>query len=300
MSSALTAALTAAALAKAAELLGYEAVDLFEPVRDGRGRVRLLAGGALLDADLRPVRAVAAALALNPSQLTPSNFIDKDLTAEMVAAVQAVIQAHVEPEGPPSSAIPPAAPKRNERGWVDCRRNVVREARIVEARLNGEGPKAIAEREGVSLNTVKNALIRSGKTFERLRSGRPAQPKPEKVERVRAAPKPRVPKVARPKAPPRPKPVPRPQVIAPPVVQAEPFPANHPAWAPLPGSSPVRLIDHTRGCRWPVTVDAPAPHVCDLPTKGETYCPRHRWLALPVDKRPARPPLPHASLDTAA
>lgn len=298
MSGALTAALTAAALAKAAELLGFLPVDLFEPVRDGRGRVRLLAGGALLDADLRPVRTVAAALALNPSQLTPSNFIDKGLTAEMVAAVQAVIQAHVEPEGPPAPALPPGSPKRNEGGWVDCRRNVVREARIVEARLKGEGPKAIAEREGVSLNTVKNSLIRSGKTFERLRSGRPAQPKPEKVERVRAAPKAKV--APKPRPAPRPKLAPRPQVIAPPVVQAEPFPANHPAWAPLPGSSPVRLIDHTRGCRWPVTVDAPAPHVCDLPTKGETYCPRHRWLALAVDKRPARPPLPHASLDAAA
>lgn len=43
---------------------------------------------------------------------------------------------------------------------------------------------------------------------------------------------------------------------------ADPLPPRAEAWEPLPGSTPVTIMDHTNGCRWPI---GDTPLYCNLP-----------------------------------
>lgn len=59
-------------------------------------------------------------------------------------------------------------------------------------------------------------------------------------------------------------------------------PAWHPkadVWAPLPGTTPVPLIDVT-GCRWQVSTDGPA-LFCNAPRADGSWCKTHKILSKP-------------------
>lgn len=62
------------------------------------------------------------------------------------------------------------------------------------------------------------------------------------------------------------------------------------AFEPLPGSSPVPIVDNKAGCRWPLSdgggVMDIATHYCDLKrSPGSSYCPTHRAISA----RPVQP-----------
>ena len=69
------------------------------------------------------------------------------------------------------------------------------------------------------------------------------------------------------------------------------------AWDPLKGSKPVKLEDHTTGCRWPVTVEGESvARFCNLDveartaTVSATCCLAHApKCRAPRGRRPARP-----------
>lgn len=71
-------------------------------------------------------------------------------------------------------------------------------------------------------------------------------------------------------------------------------PAYDYAWDALPGSQPVRLEDHTTGCRWPVTVEGESvARFCNLDVGGTNrYCFGHMLLG-------TRPEVPRAPRTTA-
>ena len=64
------------------------------------------------------------------------------------------------------------------------------------------------------------------------------------------------------------------------------------AWDPLKGSKPVKLEDHTTGCRWTVTVKGESvARFCNEETDNHVYCPAHRALGIrPEAERAARTP----------
>lgn len=59
-----------------------------------------------------------------------------------------------------------------------------------------------------------------------------------------------------------------------------PFNGNRGAWDALEGSTPVALVDHVDGCRWPIGEDRPI-HFCGLPSvNGRSYCAVHYHRSL--------------------
>lgn len=270
---ALSAELASRALVVACEEYGVDPQTVFERAFDGRGRARLLAAAAMVHPTDRPADQCARLMALHANQLAPSQMARRGVTAEAVARVQAALTTVVLAPAQPVAA----RHRRGEAGWVNPRRDLAREARIIEARRKGDAPAVIATREGIGLSTVKAVLSKSGAVFASVRPG-PHQatarpPKPAAPRKPRAKP------VAEPMAAQKTVPMTATGPAATPV-PLDPFPSDHPTWAPLPGSTPVRLIDHHKGCRWPVTVEGRRePMVCNQAgVSGNPYCPQHRWL----------------------
>lgn len=271
---ALTPELCARAVVEAGRLLEIDPATCFEKVADGRGRVRLLAAAAMIHPSDRPVKACARVMAVHPNSLAPSALVNRDIYSNMVADVRRTVFVPPMPKG--EDLKRPEDAKRGEGDWLDPRRQVEREQRIIAARKAGTGPAQIARDEKCDVSTVYRILSRHGGPYPSLKSGpRPKAPgsSPRKPGAQRASTR---------VAPSRLKPAPAPvSAPAPPPEPVEAFPADHPAWAPLPGTTPVRLVDHTKGCRWPVEVPAARdPMVCDARViEGSPYCERHRWLA---------------------
>ena len=280
--------LIAAAVVAAAEALNVDPSRIVVPPlpRDGSSRVRVLAGAAIASRGWSPHDA-AAAVCVNRIQLCVSQLLRHDLTADILAIVQATLDARAAPRREPDL-------RRNDKGWTDPRRDIEREARVVKQRLAGEGPKAIAAAEKMSVSAVNTILTRSKVAFTPLKRGRPVG-SPQVGGRPKGTPpaggrRPTASAVRPPRAPQAAKTsVPRPgrkvvAVVAPPrpepVEAIEAFPADHPAWKPLEGTSPVLLIHHDKGCRWPVEITGSAgPMVCNQTTHGKTpYCEPHAWL----------------------
>lgn len=270
----MTPDLIARAVVAAARALDFDPILAMEPhtggPRDGRGRVKQLAAAALISGKHATTAEATAVFRLNKVQVSPSQLIRRGITVEHLKAVSDALPKAAQPAAEP--------PRRGDDDYVDPRRDTAREAAIVKLRLEGLGASRIARRIGCSLFTVNKAINRAkegGAVFPVLRPG------PGSGERTA---KPAAPRPARSK--PEPKAVARP--VSPVVLEAvEPFPDHHEAWAPLPGSSPARLIDHEKGCRWPVTVaGATCPMVCNQPTPGAgPYCDPHTWLAASPEAR---------------
>lgn len=267
------------ALAGAAKLRGFDvSVLLDRGPRDGRGKVRQLAGAALVAAGHGSAAEVAEALALNRAQLSPSTLARIGVTADEVRQVQEALPV-------PATAV---RKRRSKPDYVDPRRDLQTEKRIIAARMAGERPSWIATSEGVSRGMVYSTMVRAerdGTVFPALPPGPVRKAGADRVERVRvkapARPQPRSGRrPATAAASPRPAPQREPVAALPPPEAVEAFPDNHPAWAPLEGSTPILLVEHERGCRWPVTVSgAREPMVCNQPTHGATpYCEPHAWL----------------------
>lgn len=269
---ALTPELCARAVVEAARLLKIDPATCFEKVADGRGRVRLLAAAALIHPSDRPVKVCAWVMAVHPNSLAPSALVNRGIYSNMVADVRRTVFAPPMPKG--EDLKRPEDAKRGEGDWLDPRRQVEREQRIIAARKVGTGPAQIARDEKCNVSTVHRILTRHGGPFPSLRSG-PRQKPP-------GSSSPRKPRASARVAQSRLKPAPAPAAAtALPPEPVEAFPADHPAWAPLPGTTPKRLVEHTKGCRWPVEVaGARDPMVCDgRVIEGSVYCERHRWLA---------------------
>lgn len=280
--------LVAAALVAAAETLNVDPAGIVIPPapRDGSSRVRVLAGAAIVSRGWHPCEA-SAAVCVNRIQLCPSHLVRVELTAALLAATQARLDER-------GAAFREPELRRNAKGWKDPRRDLVRETLVVKMREAGEGPKAIADAVKLSLSGVNTILTRCGKTFTPLKRGRPAgspqvggRPKGSSAVGGRrptdsAAPPSKAQREVRPSGPrPARKAV---AVAAPPkaapVEAIEAFPADHPVWRPLEGSTPILLIHHEKGCRWSVEVaDAKGPMVCNGRLHGATpYCEPHAWL----------------------
>lgn len=294
----LTAGLVARAVVCAAGEYGLDPQTVYERARDGRGRARLLAAAALIHPKDRPAVQCAKLLGVHVVSMSPSGLVGRGVTAEALARVrthltQHAAQVQAQADAPLTVAV---RRRRGDPDYVDPRRDTVREARMLAARRAGEGPRIIAQREGMSLGATKaflaKAAAETGETYPEVlpgpnRGGRPKRVRPE--GEIAAKAKPRVRKPAPPpdQTPDRTRDRPASAATAPaaaPVV-IERFPSDHSAWVPLPGTTPVRLIDHKTGCRWPVTVEAvAAPMVCDAPVliaQGcGPYCGRHVWLSL--------------------
>lgn len=288
----LTPDLAARAVVSAAALLGFDPAQVFVEVRDGRGRVRQLAAAALVQRDDRPVKACARIMKVHPNTLSPTGLVKRRIFSEQVAHVQAEIFAIALTASGPDLAEA-AERKRGEAGWVDPKRDMVREARVLKAFADGDGPYVIARREGMSPTSIYKMLKRNGVDPSSRPAAKAAAKPPAKAKsepRTRRAPAGR--KAAAPvKAQAKPRPVqaaPKPVRGAPPPCPpspppaVEPFPDDHQAWAPLPGVEPSRLVDHRNGCRWPVTVVGRSePMVCNGSVQaGTPYCARHHWLSL--------------------
>lgn len=307
----LTAALAARAVVAAAAEYGFAPETVHLPIRDGRGRARLLAAAGLVHPHDRPAAQCAKLMGVGCVQMSPSGLVARGVTAEAVARVHtALAQAAARGEfaAAPDLSIKARA-RRGEPGWVDPRRDLAREKRILDARRAGDGPREIARREGMSLTTTKGLLARlaaeSGEVYPEVkpgprRGGRPARPQggpPQKVRVPRPAKAPGLdPAPAKPRG--RPRKVQNAEAAAvaspaepksfaaatpeAPAAPVDPFPKDHPAWTPLPGAEPARLIDHRTGCRWPVEIEGRRePMVCNAPTHPSgTYCGRHLWLSL--------------------
>lgn len=280
----------ARAVVSAGRVLGMDPRLAFQPLdqgqrRDGRARLRLLAAAGLV-AGLGATRTCCArilnlhAQALAPSQLVLRRVFSADVAAvaEAVAggsspastagkdpapspsAPDPVSPAQATPQVEPSASPAAAAVrlKRGEPGHVDPRRDLALEARIIAARERGQGPTEIAEAEGRSRNRVNTILKRSGKIFPALKPG------PSVTEC----------------------PAPRAQPAPPPPVQTEAveqFPDEHPAWAPLPGSTPAVLAEMApNGCKWPLGSSGDGwPMCCNLERlDGRPYCEQHAWLGV--------------------
>lgn len=293
----LTAGLVARAVVCAAAEYGFDPQTVYEPARDGRGRVRVLAAAALIHPQDRPAAQCAKLMAVNVVQVTPSGLARRAITAEALTRVHAALAAHAAQTAATADARPLAVSarvRRGDPGWIDPRRDTAREARILAARRAGEGPRTIAKREGMSLGATKAFLAKvaaeTGETYPKAdpgpnRGGRPKRVRTEADGAAKPKPRGRPRKAAAGAASPGRASVAPSPVASTPALVVDPFPADHPAWSPLPGTSPVRLIDHKTGCRWPVTVEAvAAPMVCDAPVliaQGcGPYCGRHVWLSL--------------------
>lgn len=284
----LTPDLAARAVVSAAALLGFDPAQVFVEARDGRGRVRQLAAAALVQRDDRPAKACARIMKVHPNTLSPTGLVKRRIFSEQVAHVQAEIFAVALTANGPDLAEA-VERKRGEAGWVDPKRDMVREARVLKAFADGDGPYVIARREGMSPTSIYKMLKRNGvDPSSRPAAATPAKAKSEpKARRAPAARKDATPVKAEAKPRPvqaAPKPVRAapPPCPPPPAPAVEPFPDDHQAWAPLPGVEPSRLVDHRDGCRWPVTVVGRSePMVCNGSVQsGSRYCARHHWLSL--------------------
>ena len=160
--------LVAAALLAAGEALNVDPAGIvIPPVQGDRsGRVRVLAGAAIASRGWHP-REASAAVCVNRIQLCPSQMLRHDLTAELLAATQARLDERDAPRREPEL-------RRNDKGWKDPRRDLVRDALVVEMREGGEGPTVIAAAVKLSVSPVNTILTRCGKTFTPLKRGRPA------------------------------------------------------------------------------------------------------------------------------
>lgn len=305
----LTADLVARALVFACAHYAVDIRTVYERKGDGRGRARLLAAALLADKAFRPGASCARVMAVNAVTLAPTQMAARRIFPEVVASVKArVFSAEPEPSlspralevlkaaepAKPEPLVLPKDPKRGEAGWIHPHRDMEREARVVKARKAGRAPSQIAEDEKVSKGHINVILRRSGETFAPIKSGRrPSGDKPVRKPKAATKPaaKPKLPVVAKVEAP---RPVP--------MVAVEPFPDDHPAWAPLAGSTPVRLVDHTHGCRWPLTVEGHRePMVCNLRTVADhVYCERHRWLSVAPSLRAGLTRPRHVAAPTAA
>lgn len=270
----LTAELVARALVAASAEYGVDPETVFVQARDGRGRARLLAAAALIHPEDRSAALCAKVMAVHVVQLSPSGLAGRKIYSEAVERVRKALV--VAPKAAPLNVD--VRVRRGDPGYVDPRRDTACEERILKARRDGDSPRTIASAEGMSLGSVKGILTRSGETFPPARpgpnrGGRPARPKTEAAPTPRAPRRPREPKIL---------PEPAAAVAAATVAPVEPFPADHPTWSPLPGVTPETLIAHTRGCRWPVTVEGRREAmVCNAGIHpGSPYCGRHLWLSL--------------------
>lgn len=151
-----------------------------------------------------------------------------------------------------------ATAKRGQPGYVHPKRDLAREARVIEARLAGVGVTEISRKEGVGRGYVMTVLKASGKTFPEAKRGPKAAPK-----------------VARP-APAKPRPMVIRKVVDP--------------WAPRPGVDPVPLLAVRSGCRWPIAGTAGAGGlVCGAAASDGSYCRFHRALSLSTTGRAGDP-----------
>jgi len=303
----LTAGMVARAVVAAAAEYGFDPQTVFAPVRDGRGRVRLLAAAALIHPTDRPAIQCAKLLGVHVVQMSPSGLVGRGVYCEALARVRADLARAA---ASPSADAPLTVSARRRRGdpdYVDPRRDLARETRMLKARRSGEGPRAIAKREGLSLTATKALFARvareTGEVFPEVAPGPNRGGRPRKVGAApKAAPKtgagtggPTGPGQATRRGRPRkavepaasaPRPAESPAFAAAATSEpVEPFPRSHPAWAPLPGTTPARLIDHKSGCRWPVTVEGSRDHmVCNARTVEAPgcgpYCGRHAWLSV--------------------
>lgn len=283
-------ALAGPALNAACAILGVDPARAFEVRLHMAARARLTAACALADRDRVQAPGTPTAgmwaerFAVHPVSLSPSQRVQRGVAVAMLAAVTAHLNGAALPERMPefiSEKMGGRRPKlpAPDRPAIDARKaeREARGRRIIAARKAGVGPTEIAEREKCARSVVSKTLAAAGETFPRLRAG----PQPGAGAGDPSAPKPRAPRARAAAQVERPKPeAPKPEVLT-------PFPDSHPAWAPLPGSSPVPLVAHRTGCRWPVTVEGErAPHVCNgRTTVHGLYCERHRWLSLPVSVR---------------
>lgn len=74
--------------------------------------------------------------------------------------------------------------------------------------------------------------------------------------------------------------------------QASPLPpVRAEAWEPLPGSTPVKLVDREAfQCRWPVTlIDETDYHMCGLHAASGRYCVEHTRRSAPKSAAPPEP-----------
>ncbi len=280
----LTQGLADRAVTLAAACYDLDPATVFEPGRrDGRGKVRLLAAIALTDPVDRPAAACARVMGVNVTMMAPTQMERRGVSSAQVRQVRSQLFAEPLPDGPVLALAEDA--KRGEAGWKHPARDADFDGRVVKARKAGKGPTDIAREEGCSRNRVLWALRQSGLTFAPAQRGRPPK---DPSQRAQRKPRPKVPPrstsgVTRPAAQTtteQPGPSPTPVLVT-------PFPENHPVWSPLPNSTPIRLIDHRRGCRWPVTVEAArGPFVCNLSTTAHgLYCERHRWLSIAPSAR---------------
>lgn len=302
----LTARMVARAVVSAAAVYGFDPETVYAPIRDGRGRVRLLAAAALIHPQDRPAVQCAKLLGVAVGQMSPSGLIGRGVLPEALAQVRAdLAQSHAAEAAADCPLVVATRRRRGDPDYVDPRRDLARETRMLKARRSGEGPRAIAKREGVSLTATKALFARitreTGEVFPEVppgphRGGRPRKAPPSAPGAASARPacpakaqpgrkRGRPSKAAEP-ADSAPRPAEAPAFAAAATSEpVEPFPRSHPAWAPLPGTTPARLIDHKTGCRWPVTVEGSRDHmvcnaaVIEAPGCGP-YCGRHVWLSL--------------------
>lgn len=265
----LTQALADRALQLASACYGVDPATAFETGRkDGRGKARVLAAVALYDPACRPMVTCARAMAISKTMMAPTQLQRRGILEAHLETVRAGLFLAPLPDSPVLTL--PTDWSRGEAGWTHPARDAGFDARVVKARMAGQGPGDIAKTENCSRHRVLWALSQSGRDFPRLSPGRPAKDPADRARR-----KPRVQITAVPAAP-----QPAPSTVA-------HFPADHPLWAPLKGSEPVRLIDHRSGCRWPVEVEGRRePMVCNVIAVGEgPYCKHHRWLSISPSSR---------------
>ena len=303
----LTAGMVARAVVAAAAEYGFDPQTVFAPVRDGRGRVRLLAAAALIHPTDRPAIQCAKLLGVHVVQMSPSGLVGRGVYCEALARVRADLARAAAATSADAPLTVSARRRRGDPDYVDPRRDLAREARMLQARRSGEGPRAIAKREGLSLTATKALFARiardTGEVFPEVapgphRGGRPrkaastaktvaktAQGSAAATGSGQATRRGRPRKAVEPAAS-APRPAETPAFAAAATSEpVEPFPRSHPAWSPLPGTTPARLIDHKTGCRWPVTVEGSRDHmVCNARTIEAPgcgpYCGRHAWLSL--------------------
>lgn len=60
------------------------------------------------------------------------------------------------------------------------------------------------------------------------------------------------------------------------------------AWDALPGTQPVRLEDHTDGCRWPCDTGESVARFCNEPATHGRYCERHNAIGTRPEPERAR------------
>lgn len=148
--------------------------------------------------------------------------------------------------------------------WAEMTRDQRREA-ILPLWQNGATAQSIAD----ALVTSKNAVI--GVIHRMPRHKRPAA-------RIRAFNRP--PKPAREPRERKPRPAAPPKEISLIPIDATPIGKYDAAFQPLPGASPVALVDLEKGqCRWPVDIDGKTFFCGCGVAENETYCEIHKVVS---------------------